>query len=83
MNQMKETTNVTTGENLKSRDDARMKVKKIAFIGLMGAVSAVLMLFRFPSRSCPRSYPLTCPGLWRCWADSCSARWRPRYASLS
>ena len=48
MNQMKETTNVTTGENLKSRDDARMKVKKIAFIGLMGAVSAVLMLFRFP-----------------------------------
>ena len=31
MNQMKETTNVTTGENLKSRDDARMKVKKIAF----------------------------------------------------
>ena len=48
MNQMKETTNVTTGENLKSRDDARVKVKKIAFIGLMGAVSAVLMLFRFP-----------------------------------
>ena len=48
MNQMKETTNVTTGENLKSRDAARMKVKKIAFIGLMGAVSAVLMLFRFP-----------------------------------
>lgn len=48
MNQMKETTNVTTGENLNSRDDARMKVKKIAFIGLMGAVSAVLMLFRFP-----------------------------------
>ncbi|MFR6118806.1 MAG: ECF transporter S component [[Clostridium] scindens] len=48
MNQIKETTNVTTGENLKSRDDARMKVKKIAFIGLMGAVSAVLMLFRFP-----------------------------------
>lgn len=48
MNQMKETTNVTTGENLKSHDDARMKVKKIAFIGLMGAVSAVLMLFRFP-----------------------------------
>ena len=48
MNQMKETTNVTTGENLKSRDDARMKVKKSAFIGLMGAVSAVLMLFRFP-----------------------------------
>lgn len=36
MNQMKETTNVTTGENLKSRDDARTKVKKIAFIGLMG-----------------------------------------------
>ena len=48
MNQMKETTNVTTGEYLKSRDDARMKVKKISFIGLMGAVSAVLMLFRFP-----------------------------------
>ena len=48
MNQMKETTNVTTGENLKSRDDASTKVKKIAFIGLMGAVSAVLMLFRFP-----------------------------------
>ena len=27
---------------------SRMKVKKIAFIGLMGAVSAVLMLMRFP-----------------------------------
>ena len=32
MTQMKETTNVTTGENLKSRDDARMKVKKIAYV---------------------------------------------------
>lgn len=83
MNQMKETTNVTTGENLKSRDDARTKVKKIAFIGLMGAVSAVLMLFRFPIPFMPpRSYPLICPGLWRCWADSCSALWRP-HASLS
>ena len=28
--------------------DIHMKVKTIAFVGLMGAVSAVLMLFRFP-----------------------------------
>ena len=32
----------------KELEHSRMKVKKIAFIGLMGAVSAVLMLLRFP-----------------------------------
>lgn len=32
----------------KEMESSRMKVKKIAFIGLMGAVSAVLMLLRFP-----------------------------------
>ncbi|KMZ55856.1 ECF transporter S component [Dorea sp. D27] len=48
MNETNETMNVTAGKKLQAREDARMKVKKIAFIGLMGAVSAVLMLFRFP-----------------------------------
>ena len=48
MNQTNETMNVTAGKKVQTRDDARMRVKKIAFIGLMGAVSAVLMLFRFP-----------------------------------
>lgn len=32
----------------KELENSRMRVKKIAFIGLMGAVSAVLMLLRFP-----------------------------------
>lgn len=35
-------------EKRKELENSRMKVKKIAFIGLMGAVSAVLMLLRFP-----------------------------------
>lgn len=48
MNETNETMNVTAGKKAQTRDDARMRVKKIAFIGLMGAVSAVLMLFRFP-----------------------------------
>ena len=48
MNETNETMNVTVGKKVQTRDDARMRVKKIAFIGLMGAVSAVLMLFRFP-----------------------------------
>jgi len=48
MNETNETINVTGGGKVQTRDDARMRVKKIAFIGLMGAVSAVLMLFRFP-----------------------------------
>lgn len=38
---------VTTVSN-QVQSASRMKVKKIAFIGLMGAVSAVLMLMRFP-----------------------------------
>ena len=38
---------VTTVSN-QVHSASRMKVKKIAFIGLMGAVSAVLMLMRFP-----------------------------------
>lgn len=33
---------------MRSGTDSRMKVRTIAFVGLMGAVSAVLMLFRFP-----------------------------------
>lgn len=48
MNQSKETTNVTGKVNVRAGADTRMKVKTIAFVGLMGAVSAVLMLFRFP-----------------------------------
>ena len=48
MNETNETINVTGGGKVQTRDDARMRVKKIAFIGLMGAVSAVLKLFRFP-----------------------------------
>lgn len=48
MDQTNETPNVTAVQKTRTRDDSRMKVKKIAFIGLMGAVSSVLMLFRFP-----------------------------------
>lgn len=48
MNQSKKTTNVTGKVNVRAGADTRMKVKTIAFVGLMGAVSAVLMLFRFP-----------------------------------
>lgn len=48
MNETNEIMNVTAGKKVQTRGDARMRVKKIAFIGLMGAVSAVLMLFRFP-----------------------------------
>lgn len=32
----------------KMNHDARMQVRQIAFVGLMGAVSTVLMLLRFP-----------------------------------
>ena len=48
MNQLNETTNVTGKNAMRSGADSRMKVRTIAFVGLMGAVSAVLMLFRFP-----------------------------------
>lgn len=48
MNQLNETTNVTGKRAVSTGADARMKVRTIAFVGLMGAVSAVLMLFRFP-----------------------------------
>lgn len=48
MNQLNETTNVTGKRAVRSGADSRMKVRTIAFVGLMGAVSAVLMLFRFP-----------------------------------
>ena len=44
MNQLKETTNAAK----QAGTDVRMKVKTIAFVGLMGAISTVLMLFRFP-----------------------------------
>ncbi len=48
MNQLKKTTDATGKVNERAGADTRMKVKTIAFVGLMGAVSAVLMLFRFP-----------------------------------
>lgn len=48
MNQLNETTNVTGKRAVQAGADIRMKVRTIAFVGLMGAVSAVLMLFRFP-----------------------------------
>ena len=48
MNQMNETTKVTGKKAVQTSADIHMKVKTIAFVGLMGAVSAVLMLFRFP-----------------------------------
>ncbi len=35
-------------KTVQTAGDIHMKVKTIAFVGLMGAVSAVLMLFRFP-----------------------------------
>lgn len=44
MNQTNETVKQTTV----TVNKASMRVKTIAFVGLMGAVSAVLMLFRFP-----------------------------------
>ncbi|HIU77421.1 MAG TPA: ECF transporter S component [Candidatus Pelethocola excrementipullorum] len=49
MNQMNEsnTTNPTR-EECKTRTKSRMKAKEIAVIGLFGALSAVLMLARFP-----------------------------------
>lgn len=49
MNQMNEsnTTNPTR-EECKTRTTSRMKAKEIAVIGLFGALSAVLMLARFP-----------------------------------
>lgn len=48
MNQLKETTDVAGKRKVSAGADTRMKVRTIAFVGLMGAVSAVLMLFRFP-----------------------------------
>ncbi|MCI8561752.1 MAG: ECF transporter S component [Dorea sp.] len=48
MNQLKETTNAAGKRVVQTGADVRMKVRTIAFVGLMGAVSAVLMLFRFP-----------------------------------
>lgn len=48
MNNTEQEVTVLKQEKSKGMDSSRMKVKKIAFIGLMGAVSAVLMLLRFP-----------------------------------
>ena len=48
MNQTNETTNAAFDKGMRAGTGAKMRVKKIAFIGLMGAVSAVLMLLRFP-----------------------------------
>ena len=48
MKQTKQSTNATKTTALYTRDEARMKVKTIAFVGLMGAVSAILTVFRFP-----------------------------------
>lgn len=47
MDQTNERKDVTV-TTMPSGSKARMRIKEIAFIGLMGAVSAVLMLFRFP-----------------------------------
>lgn len=41
-------TNETLKRSTVTENRIGMRVKKIAFVGLMGAVSAVLMLFRFP-----------------------------------
>lgn len=48
MNNTEQEVKVLKQGKSKGMDSSRMKVKKIAFIGLMGAVSAVLMLLRFP-----------------------------------
>ena len=48
MNKTNEEKNVTRKTTVPSKSKSRMRIKEIAFIGLMGAVSAVLMLFRFP-----------------------------------
>lgn len=48
MNQTHKTTDAAIDRGIRTGNTSRMRVKKIAFIGLMGAVSAVLMLFRFP-----------------------------------
>lgn len=48
MNQMKETPNAAFQSVKGTNRTARVRVKEIAFIGLMGALSAVLMLLRFP-----------------------------------
>lgn len=48
MNQMKETQNAAFQSVKGTNRTARVRVKEIAFIGLMGALSAVLMLLRFP-----------------------------------
>lgn len=48
MNQKNKTMDAAFNRTGKTGSAARAKVKSIAFIGLMGAVSAVLMLLRFP-----------------------------------
>lgn len=48
MNQWKETQNAAFQPATERKRTAHIRVKEIAFIGLMGAVSAVLMLLRFP-----------------------------------
>lgn len=48
MNQTNEMMEVTEKQALRMRGESRSKVKEIAFIGVFGAASAVLMLFRFP-----------------------------------
>lgn len=48
MNQMKETRDAAFQPVKETNRTARVRVKEIAFIGLMGALSAVLMLLRFP-----------------------------------
>lgn len=48
MVQTNETENVTLKQRRQLRTDARGRARELAFIGLMGALSAILMLFRFP-----------------------------------
>ncbi len=48
MQQSEHMNEVTCRQSEKILTQSRQKVKMIAFVGLMGAASAVLMLFRFP-----------------------------------
>ncbi len=48
MNRTKETMETSVHTTEGANQTARAKVREIAFIGLLGAVSAVLMLLRFP-----------------------------------
>ena len=48
MSQTKRVTSETSRQSGVVRTSSRRKIKEIAFIGVLGAASAVMMLFRFP-----------------------------------